>query len=76
MSWDAGTFIPPPTPAPGGMTMDEILDSRTPRPDPEALAARRSLERRYIAAASRESILLGRVRQLEKALANMVEPKA
>ena len=34
------THIPPPTPAPGAMTMDQIIDSRTPPPSPALIEAR------------------------------------
>ncbi len=65
------TTITPPVVAFGGMTMDQLLDLRTPPRSPEAIERER-LAHAAMMAYSRESMLKAQVAQLENAIAGGV----
>lgn len=66
--WEGGTLVPPPTPAPGGMTMNQLIDARMP-PRSQASIDREALEVGIMMTYSRESILKARIAQLERSIA-------
>lgn len=57
--WESGTFVPSPTEAPGGMSVEQTLDSRTPPPSPGLLHALAVLHGEMVAASRDSTATLG-----------------